>query len=116
MSAALLAIPPFFWAVILVALAFDFANGWHDTANAVATVIYTHSLEPHVAVVWSGICNLAGVLLSSGTVAFAIVTLLPVDVILKVSSGSGFAMIFAVLSHLLWRRGTGVSLKARIRK
>jgi inorganic phosphate transporter, PiT family len=50
---------------LLIALGFEFVNGFHDTANAVATVIYTHSLEPHVAVVWSGICNLTGVLLSS---------------------------------------------------
>src|SRR3569833_1220655 len=56
---------------LLIALGFEFVNGFHDTANAVATVIYTHSLEPNIAVVWSGICNLAGVLLSSGTVAGA---------------------------------------------
>ena len=62
---------------LLIALGFEFVNGFHDTANAVATVIYTHSLEPNVAVVLSGICNLAGVLLSSGTVAFAVITLLP---------------------------------------
>ncbi len=66
-----------------------FVNGFHDTANAVATVIYTHSLTPNIAVVLSGICNLAGVLLSSGTVAFAVITLLPVELILKVSSGAG---------------------------
>ena len=59
---------------LLIALGFEFVNGFHDTANAVATVIYTHSLEPNIAVVWSGICNLAGVLLSSGTVAFAVIT------------------------------------------
>ena len=66
---------------LLIALGFEFVNGFHDTANAVATVIYTHSLEPNVAVVWSGICNLAGVLLSSGTVAFAVITLLPVELL-----------------------------------
>src|SRR5579859_7099031 len=76
---------------LLIALGFEFVNGFHDTANAVATVIYTHSLEPNIAVVWSGICNLAGVLLSSGTVAFAVITLLPVELILQVSSGAGFA-------------------------
>ena len=92
---------------LLIALGFEFVNGFHDTANAVATVIYTHSMEPHIAVVWSGICNLAGVLLSSGTVAFAIITLLPVEVILKVSSGSGFSMIFALLiAAILWNLGT----------
>jgi inorganic phosphate transporter, PiT family len=61
-------------------------NGFHDTANAVATVIYTHSLEPNIAVVWSGLCNLAGVLTSSGAVAFSVITLLPVELILQVSS------------------------------
>src|SRR6202023_3829936 len=60
---------------LFVALGFEFVNGFHDTANAVATVIYTHSLEPHVAVVWSGIWNLIGVLTSSGAVAYAVVTL-----------------------------------------
>jgi len=66
---------------LLIALGFEFVNGFHDTANAVATVIYTHSLEPNIAVVWSGICNLCGVLLSSGTVSFAVITLLPVELI-----------------------------------
>jgi PiT family inorganic phosphate transporter len=92
---------------LLIALGFEFVNGFHDTANAVATVIYTNSLPPHIAVVWSGLCNLAGVLLSSGTVAFAIITLLPVELILKVSSGTGFAMVFALLiAAILWNLGT----------
>src|ERR1700685_15067 len=67
---------------LLVALGFEFVNGFHDTANAVATVIYTHSLEPHMAVAWSGFCNFIGVLTSSGLVAFTIITLLPVELIL----------------------------------
>jgi PiT family inorganic phosphate transporter len=92
---------------LLIALGFEFVNGFHDTANAVATVIYTNSLEPNVAVVWSGICNLAGVLLSSGTVAFAVITLLPVELIIQVSSGAGFAMVFALLiAAILWNLGT----------
>ena len=92
---------------LIIALGFEFVNGFHDTANAVATVIYTNSLEPHVAVVWSGLCNLAGVLASTGTVAFAIITLLPVDLILQVSSGAGFAMVFALLiAAILWNLGT----------
>jgi inorganic phosphate transporter, PiT family len=92
---------------LLIALGFEFVNGFHDTANAVATVIYTHSLEPNIAVVWSGICNLAGVLLSSGTVAFAVITLLPVELILQVSSGKGFSMVFALLiAAILWNLGT----------
>src|SRR5271170_3551034 len=77
---------------LLTALAFEFVNGFHDTANAVATVIYTHSLEPHVAVVWSGMWNFAGVMVSSGAVAFGIVSLLPVELILQVGNKAGFAM------------------------
>ena len=92
---------------LLIALGFEFVNGFHDTANAVATVIYTNSLEPNVAVVLSGLCNLAGVLASSGTVAYAVITLLPVELILQVSSGSGFAMVFALLiAAILWNLGT----------
>jgi inorganic phosphate transporter, PiT family len=92
---------------LLIALGFEFVNGFHDTANAVATVIYTNSLEPSTAVVLSGLCNLAGVLVSSGTVAYAIITLLPVDLILQVSSGAGFAMVFALLiAAILWNLGT----------
>jgi PiT family inorganic phosphate transporter len=92
---------------LLIALGFEFVNGFHDTANAVATCIYTHSLEPHVAVVYSGILNFTGVLLSSGTVAFAVISLLPVELILKVSKGSGFAMVFALLvAAILWNLAT----------
>ena len=92
---------------LLVALGFEFVNGFHDTANAVATVIYTHSLEPHLAVAWSGAWNFIGVLLSSGAVAFTIITLLPVELILQVGSGSGFAMVFALLiAAILWNLGT----------
>ncbi len=92
---------------LLVALGFEFVNGFHDTANAVATVIYTHSLEPHIAVVWSGIWNFIGVLVSSGGVAFTIITLLPVELILQVGRGSGFAMVFALLfAAILWNLGT----------
>jgi PiT family inorganic phosphate transporter len=92
---------------LLIALGFEFVNGFHDTANAVATVIYTHSLPPHAAVIWSGICNFVGVLLSSGGVAFAIVSLLPVELILQVGSGAGFAMVFALLiAAIIWNLGT----------
>ena len=92
---------------LLIALGFEFVNGFHDTANAVATVIYTHSLDPNIAVVWSGLCNLAGVLVSSGAVAFSIITLLPVELILQVSSGAGFAMVFALLlAAIIWNLST----------
>src|SRR5271155_3246245 len=92
---------------LLTALAFEFVNGFHDTANAVATVIYTHTLEPHVAVLWSGVWNFTGVLVSSGAVAFAIVSLLPVELILQVGSAAGFAMVFALLvAAIIWNLGT----------
>src|SRR6202522_2421773 len=92
---------------LFVALAFEFVNGFHDTANAVATVIYTHTMEPHLAVAWSGFCNFVGVLTSTGLVAFTIITLLPVELILQVGSGSGFAMGFALLiAAILWNVGT----------
>jgi len=92
---------------LLIALGFEFVNGFHDTANAVATVIYTHSMQPEIAVVWSGLWNLFGVLTSTGTVAFSILTLLPVELILQVGRGSGFAMVFALLvAAILWNLGT----------
>src|SRR6476661_6848629 len=92
---------------LLVALGFEFVNGFHDTANAVATVIYTHSLESHVAVAWSGFWNFLGVLTSSGAVAFGIVALLPVELILQVGSTTGFAMVFALLvAAIIWNLGT----------
>jgi PiT family inorganic phosphate transporter len=92
---------------LLIALGFEFVNGFHDTANAVATVIYTHSLQPQVAVVYSGTLNFLGVLTSSGAVAFAIVSLLPVELILQVGQGAGFAMIFALLiAAIVWNVGT----------
>ena len=92
---------------LLIALAFEFVNGFHDTANAVATVIYTRALPAHVAVVWSGCFNLIGVLLSSGAVAFGIVSLLPVELILQVGSSAGFAMVFALLiAAIIWNLGT----------
>jgi inorganic phosphate transporter, PiT family len=92
---------------LLVALGFEFVNGFHDTANAVATVIYTHSLEPHIAVVWSGLWNFLGVVTSSGLVAFGIISLLPVELILQVGSKAGFAMVFALLvAAILWNLST----------
>ena len=92
---------------LLIALGFEFVNGFHDTANAVATVIYTHSLPPHVAVIWSGCFNFLGVLVSSGAVAFGVISLLPVELILQVGSGSGFAMVFALLiAAIIWNLGT----------
>jgi PiT family inorganic phosphate transporter len=92
---------------LLIALGFEFVNGFHDTANAVATVIYTRALPANFAVVWSGMFNLAGVLASSGAVAFGIISLLPVELILQVGSHAGFAMVFALLiAAIIWNLGT----------
>ena len=88
---------------LLIALGFEFVNGFHDTANAVATVIYTNSLSPNIAVLWSGAWNFIGVLVSSGAVAFGILQLLPVELILGVGSSAGFAMVFALLiAAIIW--------------
>jgi PiT family inorganic phosphate transporter len=92
---------------LLIALGFEFVNGFHDTANAVATVIYTHSLPAEFAVMWSGFFNFLGVLFSTGAVAFGIVSLLPVELILQVGSSAGFAMVFALLiAAIIWNLGT----------
>lgn len=99
------------WALLALAiglaLTFEFVNGFHDTANAVATVIYTQSLPATPAVVWSGVWNLIGVLTSSGAVAFGIVAVLPVELVMNVGSGAGFAMVFSLLlSAITWNLGT----------
>ena len=92
---------------LLIALGFEFVNGFHDTANAVATVIYTHAMKPVPAVIWSGAWNFAGVMVSTGAVAYSIVTLLPVDLILNVGSAGGYAMLFALLlAAVTWNLGT----------
>jgi PiT family inorganic phosphate transporter len=92
---------------LLIALGFEFVNGFHDTANAVATVIYTHSMPAPVAVVWAGVFNFLGVVVSSGAVAFGIISLLPVELILQVGTGAGFAMVFALLfAAIIWNLGT----------
>jgi inorganic phosphate transporter, PiT family len=92
---------------LFIALGFEFVNGFHDTANAVATVIYTNSMSPNLAVLWSGTFNFLGVLTSTGAVAFTIVSLLPVELILQVGSGAGFDMVFALLiAAIVWNLGT----------
>jgi PiT family inorganic phosphate transporter len=97
----------FLFIALGLAFTFEFVNGFHDTANAVATVIYTNSLPPVVAVVWSGMWNLIGVLRSSGLVAFGIVALLPVELVMNVGSAAGFAMVFSLLiSAIVWNLGT----------
>ncbi|GAB3045770.1 inorganic phosphate transporter [Acinetobacter apis] len=114
MNADLANVPPLsLYSVILlatalfIALGFEFVNGFHDTANAVATVIYTNALPAPVAVMWAGFCNFLGVLLASGAVAYGIIALLPVEMIMNVGSGAGFAMVFALLiAAILWNLGT----------
>ena len=92
---------------LLLAFSFEAINGFHDTANAVATVIYTHTLKPWMAVVWSGLWNFTGVVFSSGAVAFGIVALLPVELVIHSGTGAGFAMVFALLiSAVIWNFAT----------
>ena len=92
---------------LLLAFGFEFVNGFHDTANAVATVIYTHTLPAVPAVIWSGFFNFLGVLTSTGAVAFGIVDLLPAELVIHVGSAAGFAMVFSLLaSAIIWNVGT----------
>ena len=92
---------------LTIALGFECINGFHDTANAVATVIYTKSLKPQIAVLWSGFCNFLGVLLGGIAVAFSIVHLLPVDLLVKIDTGAGMAMVIALLlAAIIWNFGT----------
>jgi len=86
---------------------FEFINGFHDTANAVATVIYTRAMPPQLAVICSGIFNFFGVLLGGLGVAYAIVHLLPVDLLLNVASAQGMVMVYALLAAaIVWNLGT----------
>jgi phosphate/sulfate permease len=94
-------------ASLAIALGFEFVNGFHDTANAVATVIYTKSLGPRKAVAWSGFCNFLGVYLGGTAVAFGIVSLLPVELLMSLNSSKGLAMVLALLiSAIAWNLGT----------
>ncbi|MDO4223517.1 MAG: inorganic phosphate transporter [Acinetobacter sp.] len=114
LNADLSHIPPLAWTslvllglALLIALGFEFVNGFHDTANAVATVIYTNALPAPIAVMWAGFCNFLGVMVASGAVAYGIIALLPVELIMNVGSGAGFAMVFAMLlAAILWNLGT----------
>jgi len=92
---------------LLLACTFEFVNGFHDTANAVATVIYTNTLKPTYAVVWSGLINFIGVLTGGIGVAMGIVNLLPVETLTDSSLAHGMAMVFALLlSAIIWNLGT----------
>lgn len=92
---------------LLAACSFEFINGFHDTANAVATVIYTHSLKPTVAVIWSGFWNFVGVNVGGIVVAIGIINLLPVDVILDRNLAHNIAMAFSlILTAIIWNLAT----------
>ena len=92
---------------LLLACTFEFVNGFHDTANAVATVIYTHSMKPTTAVVYSGCLNFIGVMTGGIGVAMGIVNLLPMEVLLDDNVYHGIAMIIALLlSSIIWNLGT----------
>jgi phosphate/sulfate permease len=92
---------------LLIAFAFEFINGFHDTANAVTTVIYTGTLKPMPAVIYSGFCNFLGVLLGGTAVAFAIVNLLPVDVLIESSTIRSVVMVISLLlAGVIWNLGT----------
>lgn len=92
---------------IIAALAFEFINGFHDTANAVATVIYTKSLKPRTAVVWSGIWNFLGVYFGGLAVAMAIINLLPLEMLVDQNVSHNMAMVFAlILTAIFWNLGT----------
>lgn len=92
---------------LLLAFGFEFVNGFHDTANAVATVIYTESLKPWIAVVLSGICNFLGVFLGGIAVAIGIIKLLPLELVASGGVGAGLAMVLALLlAAIIWNFGT----------
>ena len=92
---------------LLIAFGFEFVNGFHDTANAVATVIYTRSLRPWTAVILSGVCNFLGVFVGGIAVAMSIINLLPVDLLVASGTGAGLAMLLALLvAAIVWNLGT----------
>jgi len=92
---------------LLFVLVYEAINGFHDTANAVATVIYTRAMRSQLAVVMAGVFNFFGVLLGGLSVAYAIVHLLPTDLLLNVGSAHGLAMVFSMLlAAIIWNLGT----------
>jgi phosphate/sulfate permease len=92
---------------IICALAFEFINGFHDTANAVATVIYTHSLKPRVAVIWSGMWNFIGVNVGGIAVAIGIINLLPTEALTDSNVYHSIALILALIfTAIIWNLGT----------
>jgi len=97
----------FLFVCLVAAMAFEFINGFHDTANAVATVIYTRSLKPSVAVVWSGLWNFIGVYVGGIAVAMGIVNLLPLDMLIDQNVYHSISMILAlIITAIIWNLGT----------
>ena len=94
-------------ACLIAACSFEFVNGFHDTANAVATVIYTNSLKPWIAVIWSGFWNFLGVLLGGISVAVGIINLLPVETLVDQNIAHSLSMVVALLlTAIFWNLGT----------
>ena len=94
---------------LIAACGFEFVNGFHDTANAVATVIYTNSLKPWVAVIWSGIWNFIGVFMGGISVAVGIINLLPVETLVDQNIAHSLSMVIALLlTAIFWNLVTFV--------
>ncbi len=92
---------------LLAVVGFEFVNGFHDTANAVATVIYTKALKPIIAIPWSGFWNFMGVFTGGIAVAMGILKLVPLDALMNLPVGVGAAMVLAVLlASIAWNLGT----------
>lgn len=92
---------------LIAASAFEFINGFHDTANAVSTVIYTNSLKPTTAVIWSGIMNFVGVYVGGIAVAMGIVKLLPMSILMDQDISHSISMILSlILTAIIWNLGT----------
>ena len=97
----------FIFLALFFVLLYEAINGFHDTANAVSTLIYTRAMSSHVSVIMSGIFNFLGVMLGGLTVAYAIVHLLPNDLLLHTTSKNALAMIFSMLlAAILWNLST----------
>jgi len=96
-----------FFICLLCVVGFEFVNGFHDTANAVATVIYTKALKPMVAVPWSGMWNFLGVFTGGVAVAMGILKLVPLNELMALPVKVGACMVLAVLlTSIIWNLGT----------
>jgi PiT family inorganic phosphate transporter len=96
-----------FFLCYLAVMGFEFVNGFHDTANAVATVIYTKTLKPYYAIVWSGIWNFLGVLIVGTAVAMTLLKLVPLDTLITLPLQVGACLVIAILlASIVWNLGT----------